>query len=165
MLILKCTIYILDYVMKNNNILFIKTGKWIQNTLICHWDGIGKRNKTSFILNVCILFSLFIANSSSNIENICVMLFQISIYGVYSSTFFHRHVMIKFKLKQIEEPSLYFNRASKTRTNVFHLAWGPGKRIQVLPGHKKSFSSVFNDKGQGFVPRVIKYRELLIILG
>lgn len=28
-----------------------------------------------------------IANSFSTIEHICVMLFQISIYGIYSSTF------------------------------------------------------------------------------
>lgn len=107
--------------MKNNNIIY---NKWDMNLkhryLSLRRD---RQTKQDIVYPKCLHFiSLFIANSFSNIENICVMLFQISIYGVYSSTFFHRHVMIKFKLKQIEEPSLYFNRASKTRTNVFHLA-------------------------------------------
>lgn len=64
---------------------------------------------------VCILFSFFIANSFSAIENICVM-FQISTYGINSSTF-PTGMSLSLNLNK-SKSLLSFN----TRKDVHHLA-------------------------------------------
>lgn len=138
--------------------LFIANKKWIKKNH--HYLSLRRNRQTKqdivYSKYVCILFSFFIANSFSAIENICVM-FQISTYGINSSTF---PTGMSLSLNQNKPSSLLsFN----TRTKVHHLAWRPGEQVHVLPVHKKSLSAaVIIDKDQSFVPQVFKI--LLTIL-